>query len=133
PLKGIEIDAAQTPDLVPVLAAVAARAEGETRITGIRRLRYKESDRIATTAETLIRMGASIKTGDDWMTIRGAGATRGATIDPAGDHRIAMACAVLALASDGVSVIKNAECVSKSYPSFFEDLAEMGANVELVS
>ncbi|HPC27588.1 MAG TPA: 3-phosphoshikimate 1-carboxyvinyltransferase [Candidatus Methanomethylicus sp.] len=133
PLKGIEIDAAQVPDLVPVLAAVAAKAEGETKITGIRRLRYKESDRIATTAETLIRMGASIKTGDDWMTIRGAGATRGATIDPAGDHRIAMACAVLALASDGVSVIKNAECVSKSYPSFFEDLAEMGANVELVS
>jgi len=131
-IRGIEIDAAQTPDLVPILAAVATKAEGETRITGIRRLRYKESDRIATTAETLIRMGASIKTGDDWMAIRGAGATRGAVIDPSGDHRIAMACSVLALASDGVTVIRNAECVSKSYPSFFEDLAGMGAIVEWI-
>ncbi len=131
-MRGIEIVAAQTPDLVPVLAVVATKAEGETRITGIRRLRYKESDRIATTAETLIRMGADIKTGDDWMAIRGAGATRGAVIDPSGDHRIAMACSVLALASDGVTVIRNAECVSKSYPSFFEDLAGMGAIVEWI-
>ncbi len=131
-MRGIEIVAVQTPDLVPVLAAVATKAEGETRITGIRRLRYKESDRIATTAETLIRMGADIKTGDDWMAIRGAGATRGAVIDPSGDHRIAMACSVLALASDGVTVIRNAECVSKSYPSFFEDLAGMGAIVEWI-
>ncbi len=132
-LKGIEIDAAQIPDLVPILAAVATRAEGETRITRIGRLRYKESDRIATTAETLIRMGATIKTGDDWMLISGAGATKGTTIDPSGDHRIAMACSVLALDSEGETIIKNAECVSKSYPSFFEDLVGMGASVEMIS
>lgn len=131
-LRGIEIDARQIPDLVPILAAVASRAEGETRITGIKRLRYKESDRIATIAETAMRMGGRIETGENEMVINGVGMTKGAIIDPSNDHRIAMACSILALFSEGETIIKNAECVSKSYPSFFEDLVRMGGKVEMI-
>jgi len=58
--------------------------------------------------------------------------TKGAIIDPSNDHRIAMACSILALFSEGETIIKNAECVSKSYPSFFEDLVRMGGKVEMI-
>lgn len=131
-MNGTEIDARQIPDLVPVLAVAAARAEGETTITGIRRLRYKESDRVATVKGMVKAMGGIAMVSEDSMTIKGVRATRGSVLDPSSDHRIAMACSILAMASEGETIIKNAECVSKSYPSFFEDLSRMGARVEMI-
>ena len=130
-IEGIELDARQIPDLVPIVVALASKAVGDTTITGIGRLRLKESDRVTTVAEAIGRMGGSVETSKEKMVISGGRMTRGALIDPHGDHRIAMACAVLAIASEGETTIKDAECVSKSYPSFFKDLKAIGANVEM--
>lgn len=131
-IRGIQLDAAQIPDLVPVVAAIASKAEGETVIRGIRRLRYKESDRVAALSEAIGRMGGCVSSEGDAIVVSGKRNTRGAEIEPRNDHRIAMACAVLALASDGETVIRNAECVSKSYPSFFDDLRAIGGEVEMI-
>jgi len=131
-LRGVELDARHVPDLVPVLVAVASKADGDTVIRGVKRLRYKESDRIAALADAMGRMGGAIRAEEDAIVVSGERLTRGAEIDPRSDHRIAMACSVLALASEGATTINDAWCVSKSYPSFFEDLRSLGADVEVV-
>ncbi|MDD1776385.1 MAG: 3-phosphoshikimate 1-carboxyvinyltransferase [Candidatus Methanomethylicus sp.] len=130
-LSGISLDARQTPDLVPVIAMLSTRAEGNTTISGIGRLKLKESDRITTIAETINAMGGQALPGRESIAITGVEKTIGAEIDPHNDHRIAMACAILALASEGDTLIRNADCVSKSYPSFFNDLKQLGADVEV--
>jgi len=87
-------------------------------------LRVKESDRIAALAENLRRMGATVEERPDGLRVEGrkAGKLRGAEIDPHGDHRIAMAFAVAALAAQGATVIRDADCAGVSYPAFFDDL-----------
>jgi 3-phosphoshikimate 1-carboxyvinyltransferase len=127
-LKAIDRDLSDSPDLFPVVAALCSVAEGESRIRGIRRLRLKESDRIASMVEGLSRMGVGTEPSDETMTIHG-GAPEGAMIDPHEDHRIAMAFGVLGLAASGETTIKDAECVSKSYPDFWEDLENLGARI----
>lgn len=120
PLWGISIDAAQIPDLVPILAVVAACAQGDTVISGAQRLRLKESDRLATTRQLLTALGVSVRERPDGLIIHG-GPIHGGTVDGAGDHRIVMAAAIAALrASDSVT-IQGAEAVEKSYPDFFRD------------
>lgn len=131
-IKGVELDATNVPDLVPVVAAMASKADGETVIRGIRRLRYKESDRVAAISEAIGSMGGYVRSEEDVLAVSGGRGTRGTEIDPRNDHRIAMACAILGLASEGETVIRNAECVSKSYPSFFDDLRSIGGEVEVV-
>ncbi len=121
-LRGISLDAAQIPDLVPVLSVLAAAAEGETRITGAGRLRLKESDRLQTTAAMLQALGADIRETEDGLTIIGAPALTGGCADAAGDHRIAMSAAAAASVSEGPVTVLGAECVKKSYPRFWEDL-----------
>ena len=118
PLHGIAIDARQIPDLVPVLAVVAAMAEGETHITGAARLRLKESDRIATTAALLRALGGNVTENEDGLTVVGSPLT-GGTVDGAGDHRIVMSAAVAALRTSGDVCITGTEAVAKSYPTFF--------------
>ena len=127
-LKGIEWDLADSPDLFPVVAALCSAAKGESRLRGIKRLRLKESDRIASMVEGLTRMGVKTESSDETMTIHG-GVPEGAVIDPHDDHRIAMAFGVLGLAARGETTIKDAECVSKSYPDFWEDLETLGARI----
>lgn len=129
-LHGVEIDARDIPDLVPILAVVASQADGLTTISGVGRLRLKESDRIKTTVDMLRTMGAEITSSGDSITVRGISRLEGAKVNPSGDHRIAMACAVASLAAAGDTIIEDAECVSKSYPSFFDDLRRLGARVE---
>lgn len=131
-LNGMGLDARHVPDLVPVLVAVASKAGGDTVIRGVKRLRYKESDRIAALVDAMGRMGGAIRAEEDAIVVSGDRATKGAEIDPHGDHRIAMACSVLALASEGATTINDAGCVSKSYPSFFDDLRSIGADVEVI-
>jgi 3-phosphoshikimate 1-carboxyvinyltransferase len=120
-LQGIDIDAANTPDLVPVLAAVASVAEGETVIRNAGRLRIKESDRLHTVAESLSNLGANITETDDGLIIQGQKTLSGGETESFGDHRIAMTAAVISAACTGQVLIKNAEAVNKSYPGFFDD------------
>ena len=120
-LLGGVIDASQTPDLVPALAALATVAGGETRIVNAARLRDKESDRLRATAAMLSALGADVAETLDGLVIRGRGKLRGGTADAAGDHRIAMAAAVAACACAREVSINGAACVGKSYPAFWEE------------
>jgi 3-phosphoshikimate 1-carboxyvinyltransferase len=128
-LNAIDVDAREIPDLVPVCAILACYSKGTSKIYNAKRLRYKESDRLASLHLELKKMEAEIIMKEDGLIIRGPCTMHGATIDPHNDHRIAMACAVAALSARGETKIQNSECVSKSYPSFFDDLHSLGANI----
>lgn len=128
-LKAIVVDAKNIPDLAPACTVLACYAKGTSRIFGARRLRLKESDRLKSLHSELTKMGAQIDMDDDGLTVQGGCRLHGAEIDPHNDHRIAMACAVAALGSEGETTIQNAECVRKSYPQFFTHLKQIGADV----
>ena len=128
-LRGINVDLSDCPDLFPIVSALCAAAEGESILTGLGRLKLKESDRLAAMAEGLTRMEIKMRCDSDSAKITG-GAPRGAELDPWGDHRIAMSLAVLALAAEGETKINDAGCVSKSYPGFWDDLAAIGGRLE---
>jgi 3-phosphoshikimate 1-carboxyvinyltransferase len=128
PLKPIDVDAKNIPDLVPAIAALACYAEGTSHISGAKRLRLKESDRLLTIYEELTKMGAKITITEDGLTIKGA-PLHGATIDPHNDHRIAMAATVAALGAQGETAVTDAECIRKSYPQFLTHLKQLGVEV----
>jgi 3-phosphoshikimate 1-carboxyvinyltransferase len=128
PLKPVKVDVKNIPDLVPAIAVLACYSDGTSHITGARRLRLKESDRLLTVSEELGKMGADIQITEDSMTIKGT-RLHGATIDPHNDHRIAMAAAVAALGAEGQTVIQHAECIRKSYPQFYLHIQQLGAEV----
>ena len=125
-----DIDAKDIPDLVPVLAAVAAATPGTTRITGAARLRLKESDRLETTARALTALGGQVEQTEDGLIIQGRAALEGGRVDAAGDHRIAMAAAVASGACTGPVVVTGAQAVEKSYPTFWKSLRALGKEVE---
>lgn len=121
-LRGFDFDATHCPDLFPALAALASGCEGKTTIKGVSRLKYKESDRAQTIADTFGAMGIKVEFDDDAMIIEG-GEVAPCSIDSFNDHRIAMAAAVAALRlKEGVINLSRAEAVTKSYPMFWEDL-----------
>lgn len=120
-LHGVEIDAANIPDLVPILAVAAATAEGETRIYNAARLRLKESDRIESVCHTLSALGADVTATDDGMIIRGKDALIGGEIDSYNDHRIAMSAAIASLSCENPVKISRFEAINKSYPTFAEN------------
>ncbi len=113
-------------DELPVIAVIAAFAQGQTIIRDAAELKVKESDRIAVMTENLKAMGVDITATDDGMIINGGAVPRGAAIQSHLDHRIAMSFAVAALASDGETEILGSDCVNISYPSFYEDLFGLG-------
>jgi 3-phosphoshikimate 1-carboxyvinyltransferase len=127
-LKGIDWDLTDSPDLFPIVAVLCSVARGKSKLEGLRRLRFKESDRITSMMEGLSRMGVKTETSDEAVTING-GSPQGAAINPYDDHRIAMSFGVLGLVAGGETTIKNAECVSKSYPDFWDDLKVIGARI----
>ncbi len=129
-LKGVDIDAGDTPDLVPVLAAVAAVSDGRTFITNADRLRIKESDRLKTVTKTLSALGADIAETHDGLIINGKPQLQGGVVSSCGDHRIAMSAAVVSTACREPVTIKNAQAVSKSYPGFFSDFSALGGAFE---
>lgn len=129
-LEGRTIDVSDIPDLVPPLAAVACLAEGTTKIVGAARLRLKESDRLATVSDALGAMGADISIEGDGLEIQGGRALAGGVVDAANDHRIAMMAAVAGASATGETLIRGAECVSKSYPGFFDDYRKLGGIAE---
>ncbi len=112
-------------DELPVIAVMAAFAEGTTVIRDAAELKVKESDRIETTVAGLRAMGADVTPTPDGMIIRGGRPLHGASISSFDDHRIAMSFAVAALAAEGTTVIENGDCVRISYPGFYEDLAAL--------
>lgn len=124
-LKATTIEGEIIPTLIdelPMIAVMACFAEGTTVIKDAAELKVKESDRIAVMVENLSRMGAHITGTDDGMIIEGGYPLHGAKIDSHLDHRIAMSFAIAALASEGETEIKDADCVKISYPKFYEDL-----------
>ncbi|VVB66365.1 3-phosphoshikimate 1-carboxyvinyltransferase [Candidatus Gugararchaeum adminiculabundum] len=123
-LYGIELDARNIPDLVPILAVLGCYAKGKTRIFNAGRLRMKESDRLASITSELRKMGAEIEEKQDELIISGSKLT-GAVVDAHRDHRIAMSCAIAALGAKGKTAIEGAEAIGKSYPDFFSDLAKI--------
>ena len=112
-------------DEIPALMVLATQAEGITSIDGAGELRVKESDRIATMADGLRRMGATVDERPDGVSIEGPAVLHGATVESHGDHRVAMALAVAALTASGPTTIEAADCVAVSYPDFFAQLREL--------
>ena len=125
-LRGIRFDAAQTPDLAPVIAALGALSEGETRIENASRLRGKESDRLFTTAAMLRSLGAEVGELPDGLLVRGRPFLCGGAADGFSDHRIAMAAAVAASGCKEGVTLRGAECVGKSNPRFWDDFLSLG-------
>lgn len=128
-LRGCVIDAAQIPDLVPALAALAALAEGETRIEHAGRLRLKESDRLSSVCAMLRALGADCRELPDGLEIHGRPSLPGGAADACGDHRIAMAAALAACGCEGPVQLAGAEAVEKSYPRFWADFSSLEAGV----
>ena len=128
-LSGIEIDAGNIPDLVPVLAVVACAARGDTRISHAERLRIKESDRLQSVYEVLSALGADMELRPDGFCIHGHGGLTGGRVRAHGDHRIAMMAAVAASICRESVTVEGAEAVRKSYPGFFSDMKTLGARL----
>lgn len=141
-LKGTNIGGGLIPALIdelPIIAVMAACAEGNTEIYDAGELRVKESDRLAAIVENLRNMGVVVDETEDGMVIHGAGGKKqrakrgpgklgyfkGAVVDSLGDHRLAMAFSIAGLISDTPMTVKNTECVNISYPAFYRDLAKL--------
>ncbi len=125
-LRGAELDLSSCPDLAPLIGVLGAMAEGETRVTNAPHLVYKESDRIQTTTHLVRTLGGDAEPRPDGFIVRGGSALHGGRVSSEGDHRIAMAAAIMGLVHGGLTVT-GAEAVAKSYPGFFEDLDALTA------
>lgn len=130
-LHAVNLYCEHIPDAVPVISVAAAVAIGRTVLDGAARLRFKESDRLATVSELLSRMNGNVSELSSGLVIDGCEKLSGAVIDPYFDHRIAMCAAVAAIATNGDVTVTHAECVSKSYPHFWEDFAALGGEIEI--
>jgi 3-phosphoshikimate 1-carboxyvinyltransferase len=120
-LAGASVDAAIVPRMIdefPVLAVLAAVADGVTDVRGAAELRVKESDRIAAIGRELGKMGITVEVRPDGFRIEGPQRLRGARVSSGGDHRMAMALAVAGLVADGATVIEDAACIATSFPGF---------------
>lgn len=132
--KATVIDAANCPDIIPVLTVLAAVSEGTTKIINAGRLRIKECDRLAAMTSELNKMGAAITEEPEGLTIVGKpdGLKGGVTVDAWNDHRIAMSLAIAAQKCREPIILTGAESVAKSYPTFWEDYKSVGGLVEEV-
>ena len=127
-LKAFEYDASDTPDLFPPLVSLAVNCEGISKIIGTERLVNKESNRMNALLSEFTKLGINITNLDNTLYIEG-GDIHGCEVESNNDHRIAMAFAVAGLNSDVPVIIDNTECVTKSYPEFFNDLKKIGGNI----
>ena len=128
------IPISDTPDLLPPLALLAAHSPGKTtRFTGGAFLRGKESDRLAATAAILNTLGGSVEETADGLTVTGVSRFHSGTVDSRGDHRMAMLAAFAALFATGPVTLQDAQCVTKSYPLFWEDYIRLGGKREVLA
>ena len=128
-IHGFEFDAQNYPDLIPPLCAMALNADSECIIKGTNRLIGKESNRLEAIVTELGKLGANIRVTENCLAIQPCRNIGSATVDSHNDHRIAMMLATIGLSSNGIQ-IANCECVSKSYPEFFDVLKHLGGKVE---
>ncbi|MFQ5892647.1 MAG: 3-phosphoshikimate 1-carboxyvinyltransferase, partial [Candidatus Methanofastidiosia archaeon] len=128
-LKGEKIDCSNIPDLFPILCVLGAFAKGKTLLYNASHLRYKESDRIENMASELRKFGIRTEERHDGLMVYQGNLKRNLLLNSHNDHRICMALSVAALKSENVT-IKNVNCVSESYPNFFDDLKRIGAVIE---
>ncbi|MFV0520670.1 MAG: 3-phosphoshikimate 1-carboxyvinyltransferase [Lachnospirales bacterium] len=131
---GINIDISEWPDLAPVIFALGVISEGETIVNGISRLRIKESDRVLSMVTELTKLGANICDCGEYVKIIGNGdrvLKGGVTIETWNDHRVAMTLSVLSTLCEEKVVIKDAECVEKSYKNFFNALKKLNCQLKI--
>jgi len=131
-LKAFHFNATDCPDLFPPLVALATFCEGTTVIEGVNRLEHKESNRGITLQQEFAKLGVEINLQDDLMLVKGLAdrTINSTTVHSRHDHRIAMACAIAALRTEGHVVIEDAEAINKSYPNFYLHLQKLGVIVE---
>jgi 3-phosphoshikimate 1-carboxyvinyltransferase len=128
PLHAIQVGGSLTPQMIdefPIFAVAATQAAGVTKVSDAQELRVKESNRIDGLVDELRKMGAQIEATADGIVVTGPTQLHGATVYAYGDHRMAMALTVAGLIAEGETIITGAECVSKTYPGFYEDLARL--------
>ncbi len=129
-LTSTVIDGSQCPDIIPVLTAVAALTKGTTEIINAGRLRIKECDRLAAVTSELNKLGAKIIEKEEGLVVTGVEKLKGGVeVWSHKDHRIAMTLAIASTRCEEPIVIKDYECIAKSYPNFFEDFKALGGNV----
>ncbi|MDE7106493.1 MAG: 3-phosphoshikimate 1-carboxyvinyltransferase [Anaeroplasmataceae bacterium] len=127
--KGATIDFSQSPDLGPALTVLASVSLGVSNFVHVSRLRIKECDRVTCMKEELEKLGAKIDEESDTMIIHGIDKLHGGIVDSHNDHRVAMALAMASLKMKEDLTILNAECISKSYPNFWEVFEALGGDV----
>lgn len=126
-IKGIEVDVDDYPDLAPSIASLAPFSSTPTIIKGVKRLKSKESNRIVTISDTLLKFGVKVDYNDERIIIFPTNELKEAKVICPNDHRIAMLAAVMSFRSNGV--IEKAECVNKSNPNFWKDLISLGGSI----
>jgi 3-phosphoshikimate 1-carboxyvinyltransferase len=124
--RGTVIDGAECPDLIPIVAVLAALSKGKTQIINSGRLRFKESDRLRAIASELNKIGANIVEKQDGLEIQGVEVFNGGIVDSWNDHRIAMAMAIASTRCKESLILMGSECVKKSYPNFWEHFKLLG-------
>ena len=128
--KAFELDCSDIPDLVPILSVLGCFCHGKSRITNAARLRIKECDRLAAMEDCLNKIGGNVKALPDGLEIDGTGSLKGGEVGCFNDHRIAMSMSIAATKCENPLILRSAECVSKSYPNFFEVYKALGGIVE---
>ena len=127
-LRAIDVSMTDCSDLVPAVAVALSAVEGESRITGVGFIRHKESDRLGDLATEMVKCGASVEVDADGLTIRGESVFRSSVVKTHHDHRLAMALSLYALRGIEV-VVEDADVVTKSWPSYFDDMAPILSSV----
>ena len=127
-MKAFNFDATHSPDLFPPLVALACYCKGTSKIKGVSRLVFKESNRAQTLMDEFSKMNIKVGINDDMMSVTG-GRPSGARVESHEDHRIAMAVTVASLGAAGRIYLRDSQCVAKSYPAFYRDLRQLGAAI----
>lgn len=130
--KDITIDITDTPDLGPILFVLAALSSKPVKITGTKRLKYKESDRVASMCKNLRKTGAKFRVSHNEIQFRPSTLKGGVVVDSFNDHRVAMSMSILATFLEGGLTIKGVNCVNKSYPTFLIDFMSLGGQISEV-
>ena len=132
-LEAFSLDCSDIPDLVPILTVLACFCKGKSEITNVARLRIKESDRLEAISTNLNKLGAKVIAYADRLEIEGVDSLTGGEVEGYNDHRIPMAMSIASIKCTEPLIIKGAECVSKSYPDFFERFADLGGKTERIN
>lgn len=131
PLKGIEIDCNDAPDMVPILSILLAHGEGESRIYNAEQVHYKECDRLEAMGQ-LNKMGVPVEVTRDGLIIKGVNKLKGAEVESYKDHRVMMSFAIAGLVAEDPTFITDPSAASVSYPGFLKDISNLGAKFETI-